>query len=244
MQSPPLADLSTGRGRVLIVDDHALVREGLRHILEGAPTPFDVLEAGGGAEALEILQQHPADVVTVAVLLIVAAVCSQLAASVRLQARLASAHAARNATIAGFSRRLLPVRYEAEVAQVGAGQLAEIFACHVAVLVDADDARAIAVVPGSSSLSPSDLAAASYTLQSGERSGRGERRSAQADWQFHPISSGDEVLAALGLARDDGTAPIGEERTQRPCFCRVAVEAADTVGLDERDVVCGMAGGR
>jgi DNA-binding response OmpR family regulator len=105
------------------------------------------------------------------------------------------------------------VRYEAEVAQVGAGQLAEIFACHVAVLVDADDARAIAVVPGSSSLSPSDLAAASYTLQSGERSGRGERRSAQADWQFHPISSGDEVLAALGLARDDGTAPIGEERT-------------------------------
>ncbi|MFO1327935.1 MAG: response regulator transcription factor [Rubrivivax sp.] len=50
---------------MLIVDDHALVREGLRHILEGAPTPFDVLEAGGGAEALEILQQHPADVVTV-----------------------------------------------------------------------------------------------------------------------------------------------------------------------------------
>src|SRR5437763_16006338 len=49
-----------------------------------------------------------ADVVTVAVLLIVALVTSKLAAGIRSQARLAAAHAARNATIPGFAGRLLP----------------------------------------------------------------------------------------------------------------------------------------
>src|SRR6185295_8710820 len=46
------------------------------------------------------------DVVTVVILLIVALVTSRLAAGIREQARVAAAHAARNATIAGFARRL------------------------------------------------------------------------------------------------------------------------------------------
>ena len=48
-----------------------------------------------------------ADVVTVVVLLIVALVTSRLASGIRSQARLAAAHAERNATIAGFAGRLL-----------------------------------------------------------------------------------------------------------------------------------------
>src|SRR6185369_10625991 len=47
------------------------------------------------------------DIVTVIVLLIVALVTSKLAAGIRSQARIAAAHAARNATIAGFARKLL-----------------------------------------------------------------------------------------------------------------------------------------
>src|SRR5207237_7364579 len=46
-----------------------------------------------------------ADVVTVIVLLIVALVTSRLASGIRSQARLAAAHAVRNATIAGFAGR-------------------------------------------------------------------------------------------------------------------------------------------
>src|SRR5438046_2599099 len=57
-----------------------------------------------------------ADVVTVVVLLIVALVTSKLAAAIRAQARLASAHAARNATIAGFAGRLLSSSSEADIA--------------------------------------------------------------------------------------------------------------------------------
>ena len=56
------------------------------------------------------------DVVTVAVLLIVALVTSQLAAAIRAQARVAAAHAARNATIAGFARQLLSCGAERDIA--------------------------------------------------------------------------------------------------------------------------------
>jgi len=152
-----------------------------------------------------------ADIVTVVVLFLVAVVCSQLAASVRKQAQLASEHAARNATIAGFARRLLSSRNEAEVANAGITQLQRLFECHVAILTGKDEARLMACTPSGVTLSPGDLAAASFTLFSGERSGRGEKRAAQADWQFHPVTTGHEVIAAIGLARSDGAPPVGEE---------------------------------
>ena len=154
----------------------------------------------------------PADAVTMVVLFIVAAVCSQLAASVRRQSRLAAEHAGRNAAIAGFARRLLSTRDVGEVAEVSAAQLAALFGCQVAVAVDAEPVRILASIPADASPNPDDLAAAAYALQFGESSGRGEKRAAQADWQFHPIASDSAVLAAVGLAREDGVPPIPQER--------------------------------
>ncbi len=78
--------------------------------------------------------QDPADVVTVIVLFMVAVVASQLAASVRRQARIAAAHAARNATIAGLARRLLSCTSEQEIADVVVSELGSLFECN-AVLV-------------------------------------------------------------------------------------------------------------
>lgn len=154
----------------------------------------------------------PSDIVTVIMLFVVAAVCSHLAASVRRQAQLASVHAARNATIAGFARSLLPTRDEAGVAAVAASRLAEVLACHVIVMTGTDAARPLASVPPNTVPGPDDLAAATFTLQSGEKSGRGQTRAPQVDWQFHPITSGDSVLAAIGLARGDGAPPVPEEQ--------------------------------
>jgi len=154
----------------------------------------------------------PADIVTVVMLFVVAAVCSQLAASVRRQAQLASSHAARNATIASFARRLLAALDIGEVAQVGVDELAQIFGCQVAILSGPDDTTLLASLPADITPSPSDLAAAAFTLQSGESSGRGQKRAPQADWQFHPVASGDEVLATVGLAREDGMPPISDDR--------------------------------
>lgn len=155
----------------------------------------------------------PADIVTVAMLFLVAAVCSQLAASVRRQARIATDHAMRNATIAGFSRRLLPLREEVDVARDSAEQLAVLFDCHLVVLNDRESVQIIASTAHQTRLSPADLAAATYTLQTGERSGRGEKRAPQADWQFHPVASGDAVLSVVGLAREDGSPPVLEQNS-------------------------------
>jgi DNA-binding NarL/FixJ family response regulator len=49
--------------RVLLADDHALVRQGFRRILEDEPDIVVVGEAGGGAEAIELDQKLDPDVV-------------------------------------------------------------------------------------------------------------------------------------------------------------------------------------
>jgi DNA-binding NarL/FixJ family response regulator len=49
--------------RVLVVDDHAVVREGIRHILEGEPGFAIVGEASNGSEALRLAEAHRPDVV-------------------------------------------------------------------------------------------------------------------------------------------------------------------------------------
>ena len=49
--------------RVLLADDHALVRQGFRRILEDEPDIVVVGEAGGGAEAIELEQKLEPDIV-------------------------------------------------------------------------------------------------------------------------------------------------------------------------------------
>ena len=56
---------ATARRRVLIVDAHAVVRAGLRTILNEHPDLVVVAEAGTKAEALEALGAQPCDVVVV-----------------------------------------------------------------------------------------------------------------------------------------------------------------------------------
>ncbi len=55
--------MTEGRIRVLVVDDHAVVREGIRGVLASTPG-FDVVgEAGDGAEALKLAEEQRPDVV-------------------------------------------------------------------------------------------------------------------------------------------------------------------------------------
>ena len=46
--------MESGKTRILLADDHALVRGGLRLILDGEPDLVVVAEAGDGAEAVEL----------------------------------------------------------------------------------------------------------------------------------------------------------------------------------------------
>lgn len=151
------------------------------------------------------------DIVTVIVLLIVALVTSQLASAIRAQARLAAAHAARNATIAGFARRLLSCSGEADLAMTACTELRRLFDCNATLVAGLPEPQPMAMVPEGNRLTPSDLAAAALTIQTGDRAGRATSRLQPAEWQFHPVRAEGAVLAAAGLARDDGGPPLNDE---------------------------------
>ena len=152
------------------------------------------------------------DVVTVVVLLIVALVTSRLAAGIRKQARLAAAHASRNATIAGFARRLLSCSTEEQIADAACTELNELFDCNALLVSGLPQPRIAATAPGDNRLTPSDIAAAALTLETAETAGRGTPRIQPAEWVFHPVRAGDSVIAAAGLARDDGMPPLAEDQ--------------------------------
>ncbi len=49
--------------RVLVADDHAVVREGIRHVLEREPGFEVVAEAANGSDVVELAERHHPDVV-------------------------------------------------------------------------------------------------------------------------------------------------------------------------------------
>jgi two-component system sensor histidine kinase KdpD len=151
------------------------------------------------------------DMVTVIILLIVALVTSKLASGMRSQAQLAAAHAARNATVAGFAGRLLPSSTEEQIAHTAGTELRRLFDCNAMLVTGLPQPRIVAAVPEDNRLTPSDIAAAALVLESGEAAGRGTNRLQPAEWVFYPIRSGDDVLAAAGLARDDGVPPVDDD---------------------------------
>jgi two-component system sensor histidine kinase KdpD len=153
-----------------------------------------------------------ADVVTVGVLLIVALVTSRLAAGIRTQARIAAAHAERNATIAGFARRLLSCSTEEEIARSACIQLRRLFHCNAMLVSGLPAPQIVATVPTGNRLTPSDVAAAALCIETGAPAGRGTSRNQPAEWLFHPVRSADAVFAAIGLARDDGSVPVNEDQ--------------------------------
>jgi two-component system sensor histidine kinase KdpD len=218
----------------------AAIYGGLRPALTAAISSTLVYNYFFTAPYHTLMIHSPADVVTVVILFLVALVTSRLASQVRDQARLAAAHAARNATIAGFARQLLTCASEAEIAQATVSELAAIFSCNAVFVANGDAAHAIASAPGEAALAPSDLAAAALTLASGQPSGRGIQRLNLVDWHFRPIASSRDVLAAAGLAREDGTAPFSDSQlallTNLLDQVALALERAKLEG-DARDVV-------
>lgn len=64
MKHGPTGEVVPAPGlRILLVDDHALVREGLRRVLDPAARGWSVEEAASGEEALRRLEEHPFDLV-------------------------------------------------------------------------------------------------------------------------------------------------------------------------------------
>lgn len=188
----------------------------------------------------------PADLLTLAALFLVAAVTSQLTSAMRNQTQIAAASAARNATIAGLARRLIPCTDREAVAAVVVENLARLFECHVVFAANEEPPAILAARPTTLALAPNDHAALAAALELGKVTGRGLQDVSQADWQFHPVIGQGKVHAAVGLARIDGRAPVSE--SQRDLLgnlldqaalalerARLEAEAAATIALRERD---------
>ena len=154
----------------------------------------------------------PQDVATVALLFLVALVTSQLAARMRAEARAARASAARNATIAGLARHLLSSSSDDQVGAIACRELGRVFECNAVMMTGAAEPAIIAAWPSHAGLTPSDLAAAAWSIETGEPAGRGARSVTAAEWTFYPVRSGAAVLGVVGLARDNGTRPVPDGR--------------------------------
>ncbi len=152
----------------------------------------------------------PSDVLTVAALFLVAVVTSQLASSMRKQAQLAAASAARNATIAGLARRLIPCTDRDSIAEVVSEDLARLFDCHVVFAAAEDPPALLAALPPMPALAPNDHAALATAIAQERVTGRGMLDASPTDWQFHPVVGQGKVHAAVGLARPDGRSPVTE----------------------------------
>ncbi len=66
--------------------------------------------------------------------------------------------------------------------------------------------------PREATISPVDQAAAEWAWSSGEPAGRGTGTLLASDWQFHPLKTSLGVLAVLGIARDDDSAPVAADK--------------------------------
>jgi two-component system sensor histidine kinase KdpD len=191
---------------------------------------------------------RPADIVTVVILFLVATVTSKLASNVREQAALATAHASRNATVAGFAARLLSCSDKQEIARASCGEIGRIFTCNAVMVESLPVPKILASEPASVPMSPSEIATAASVLESGESAGRGAARPFPTDWQFHPIFAGAVVLGALGLVRDDDSIAVAPDQQDLLTSllnqialalerARLEREARDLASLRERDRV-------
>jgi two-component system sensor histidine kinase KdpD len=154
------------------------------------------------------------DVVTVALLFLVALVTSQLAARMRAQANAAEDNAARNATIAGLARRLLSCSSDEQIARIACRDLGRLFRCNTVMLSAESEPKVIAARPSHAALTPSDLVAVAWAVESGEPAGRGAKSVDATEWVFYPVRSASAVLGAVGLARNDGSRPIPADQQE------------------------------
>ena len=182
-----------------------------------------LLAAVGSALAFNFYFTHPyhtlrisspQDMATVVFLFLVALVTSQLAGRMQAERQAARKSAARNATVAGLARRLLSCTDGEQIAQVACRQLGRLFECNAVMMTGSPELRPVAASPAHSILTPSDIAAAAWAIESGVPTGRGTHSVIVTEWVFYPIRADAAVLGAIGFARDDGARPVPAEQLE------------------------------
>lgn len=175
--------------------------------------------------------QSPADVVTFFVLALVAIVVGGLAGKVRRQAETSASVARLNASLARFAGLMGGLSDRDETARVACREIGMLLDVE-AMIVSLEDDRI--VVRGNehfAELEMVDAAAARWTLEHGEATGRDTGTLTSADWQFHPLKTALGTMGALGVARS------ANERVIRPDDATLLASLVDQTALAHERLV-------
>ncbi len=155
----------------------------------------------------------PQSLLTMLVLIAIAALVSNLAGRLKIRATLSARSAAENAQVAAFGQALARASRWQDTASTVCHEIGVLLGCDTLLLSDRDGTlNVIASEPEAAPLGPVDQAAAEWCWSKGEPAGRGTATLTAADWQFHPLKTALGTLAVLGLARADGAEPVPAER--------------------------------
>ena len=141
-------------------------------------------------------------VVTFAVMLLVTLVIANLMANVRQQTRVAGARERRTALLYAMSRELAATRGIANMAEVAARHVAEVFDCEAVLLLPDDEGRLQEPrhAPGAS-YSPelADLSIAQWVADHGRRAGLGSDTLPSAPALYVPLGEASQRLGVLAV---------------------------------------------
>jgi two-component system sensor histidine kinase KdpD len=166
----------------------------------------------------------PENVVSIFVLLGVAAATSQLASRVRAQADMAAASARTNATLAGFLRQLTRLNDAAAVAETVCDEVGQLFNVRTVFLAPGANGLEVQAANGADyRLETMELAAAQWAYETAVPAGRGSGTLTASEWFFQPLVSGNRSLGVIGLAREAGGDPLRPDRL--PLFVNLIEQA-------------------
>ena len=146
---------------------------------------------------------NPADVITFAVLAMVAGVIGALAGKVRLQAETSVGVARLNASLARFAGLLGGLSDRDGTAAVACREIGALLDVEAVIVALEDEKLAVRGHERFRSLDMVDEAAARWTLEHGVPAGRDTGTLNASDWQFHPLQTSLGIMGALGLARPE-----------------------------------------
>jgi two-component system sensor histidine kinase KdpD len=174
---------------------------------------------------------NPQNIVTFAVLALVAIVVGMLAGRVRRQAQTSAGVARLNASLARFAGLMGGLSTRDDTARVACREIGTLLDVE-AMIVSLEGDRI--VVRGNdrfAELDMVDAAAARWTLERGEPTGRDTGTLTSADWQFHPLKTALGIMGALGVARSS------KQRVIRPDDATLLASLVDQTALAHERLV-------
>jgi two-component system sensor histidine kinase KdpD len=146
-------------------------------------------------------------------LVAVAIYTSVISERLRGRVRLSDRSAKESAAIVTFAQELARAGSWDETARIVCETLSTMLGVRAVLLREKGGKLVVeGAVPAAPIFGPVDEIARDWAWREAEESGRGTLRMAAADWQFLPLKTGLGLLALVGVARENGEAPIPADR--------------------------------